>query len=93
NIVRLAAQQEAFDDAQRKRPWELHEQKAVQAQQRADAAAELERSLQALSQSLQLRDAELALSLQQEQAANEPEAAVARERQQLDAARANVAAI
>ncbi len=48
NIVRLATQQEAFDDAQRKRPWELHEQKAVQAQQRADAAAELERSLQGL---------------------------------------------
>lgn len=93
NIVRLATQQEAFDDAQRKRPWELHEQKAVQAQQRADAAAELERSLQGLAQSLQLKDAELALSLQQEQAATELEAAVARERQQLDAARANVSAV
>jgi hypothetical protein len=45
NIARLAAQQEACDDAQRKRPWELHEQKAVLAQQRADAAAELERSV------------------------------------------------
>ncbi|MDR6409296.1 AAA family ATPase [Paraburkholderia terricola] len=93
NIVRLAALQEAFDDTQRKRPWELHEQKAVQAQQRADAAAELERSVQQLAQSLQVSDAELALSLQQEQGAAELEAAVARERQQLDAARANVSAV
>jgi chemotaxis protein histidine kinase CheA len=93
NIGRLATQQEAFEDAQRKRPWELHEQKAVQAQQRADAAAELERSLQGLAQSLKLSDAELALSVQQEQAATELEAAAARERQQLDAARANVSAV
>jgi DNA repair exonuclease SbcCD ATPase subunit len=92
NIERLATQQEAFDDTQRKRPWELHEQKAVLAQQRADAAAELERSLQGLAQSLQVSEAELALSLQQEQGAAELEAAVARERQQLDAARANVSA-
>ncbi|RKT21990.1 DNA repair exonuclease SbcCD ATPase subunit [Paraburkholderia sp. RAU2J] len=92
NIARLASQQEAFDDTQRKRPWELHEQKAVLAQQRADAAAELERSLQGLAQSLQVSEAELALSLQQEQSAAELEAAVARERQQLDAARANVSA-
>jgi DNA repair exonuclease SbcCD ATPase subunit len=92
NIARLASQQEAFDDTQRKRPWELHEQKAVLAQQRADAAAELERSLQGLAQSLQVSEAELALSLQQEQGAAELEAAVARERQQLDAARANVSA-
>ncbi|MFM0717316.1 AAA family ATPase [Paraburkholderia strydomiana] len=92
NIARLATQQEAFDDTQRKRPWELHEQKAVLAQQRADAAAELERSLQGLAQSLQVSEAELALSLQQEQGAAELEAAVARERQQLDAARANVSA-
>src|SRR6266702_1924483 len=93
NIARLAALQEAFDDTQRKRPWELHEQKAVQAQQRADAAAELERSVQGLAQSLQVSEAELALSLQQEQGATELEAAVARERQQLDAARANVSAV
>jgi DNA repair exonuclease SbcCD ATPase subunit len=92
NIARLASQQEAFDDTQRKRPWELHEQKAVLAQQRADAAAELERSLQGLAQSLQVSEAELALSLQHEQGAAELEAAVARERQQLDAARADVAA-
>ncbi|QQC65765.1 AAA family ATPase [Paraburkholderia ginsengisoli] len=92
NIARLASQQEAFDDTQRKRPWELHEQKAVLAQQRADAAAELERSLQGLAQSLQVSEAELALSLQHEQAAAELEAAIARERQQLDAARADVAA-
>ena len=92
NIARLASQQEAFDDAQRKRPWELHEQKAVLAQQRADAAAELERSLQGLAQSLQVSEAELALSLQQEQGAAELEAAIARERQQLDAARADVSA-
>ncbi|CAB3793614.1 AAA family ATPase [Paraburkholderia fynbosensis] len=92
NISRLASQQEAFDDTQRKRPWELHEQKAVLAQQRADAAAELERSLEGLAQSLQVSEAELALSLQQEQGAAELEAAVARERQQLDAARANVSA-
>lgn len=90
NIARLATQQEAFDDAQRKRPWALHEQKAVLAQQRADAAAELERSLQGLAQSLQVNEAELALSLQQEQGATELEAAIARERQQLDAARAGV---
>jgi hypothetical protein len=91
NIARLASLQEAFDDTQRKRPWELHEQKAVLAQQRADAAAELERSVQGLAQSLQVSEAELALSLQQEQGAAELEAAIARERQQLDAARANVA--
>ncbi|WP_421375072.1 AAA family ATPase [Paraburkholderia sp. DD10] len=93
NIARLAALQEAFDDTQRKRPWELHEQKAAQAQQRADAAAELERSVQQLAQSLQVSEAELALSLQQEHGAAELEAAVARERQQLDAARANVSAV
>ncbi len=93
NIVRLAAQQEAFDDAQLKRPWAIHEQKALEAQLRADAAAELERSLQGLAQSLHLSEAELALSLQQEQAAAELEAAAARERQQLDAARAGVAAV
>ncbi|WP_144109299.1 AAA family ATPase [Paraburkholderia sp. BCC1886] len=92
NIARLAAQQEAFDDTQRKRPWEQHEQKALAAQQRADAAAELERSVRTLAQSLQVSEAELALSLQQEQGASELEAAVARERQQLDAARANVSA-
>ena len=92
NIARLAAQQEAFDDTQRKRPWELHEQKAELAQKRADAAAELERGLQDLAQSLKVNEAELALSLQQEQSATELEAAVARERQQLDAARANVSA-
>ncbi|WP_345816331.1 AAA family ATPase [Paraburkholderia sp. PREW-6R] len=92
NIARLAAQQEAFDDAQRKRPWEVHEQKAMLAQQRADAAADLERGLQQVAQSLQVSEAELALSLQQEQGAVELEAAIAREREQLDAARANVAA-
>jgi chromosome segregation ATPase len=92
NIARLASQQEAFDDMERKRPWELHEQKAVLAQQRADAAAELERSLHGLAQALQVHEAELALSLQQEQGAADLEAAVARERQQLDAARANVSA-
>lgn len=92
NIARLATQQEAFDDTQRKRPWELHEQKALLAQQRADAAAELERSLLGLAQSVQVSEAGLALSLQQEQSATELEAAVARERQQLDAARAEVAA-
>lgn len=93
NIARLAAQQEAFDDTQRKRPWELHEQKALQAQQRADAAAELERSLQGLAQALKASEAELALPLQQEQNALELEAAVARERRQLDALRASVAAV
>ncbi|CAH2781328.1 MAG: DNA double-strand break repair Rad50 ATPase [uncultured Paraburkholderia sp.] len=92
NIARLAAQQAAFDDAQRKRPWELHEQKAVLAQQRADAAAELERSVQGLVQALKVSEAELALSLQHEQSAVELETAVARERQQLDAARAKVSA-
>ncbi|MFM0736138.1 AAA family ATPase [Paraburkholderia xenovorans] len=90
NIARLATQQEAFEDAQRKRPWELHEQKAADAQRRADAAAELERSLQGLAQSLKLSDAQLALSLQQEQRASELEAAVARELQQLDLARGSV---
>jgi len=92
NIARLAAQQEAFDDAGRRRPWELHEQKAALAQQRAAALAELERSVQGLAQSLQVGEAELALSVQQEQGAVELEAAVAREREQLDAARAEVAA-
>ncbi|CAB3694271.1 AAA family ATPase [Paraburkholderia rhynchosiae] len=93
NIARLAAQQEAFEETERKRPWELHEQKAVLAQQRADAAAELERSVQSLAQTLKVSEAELALSLQQEQAAVEIETAVARERQQLVAARANVSAV
>ncbi|SMG56207.1 AAA family ATPase [Paraburkholderia susongensis] len=92
NIARLAAQQEAFDDAGRRRPWELHEQKAALAQQRAAALAELERSVQGLAQSLQVSEAELALSVQQEQGAVELEAAVAREREQFDAARAEVAA-
>ncbi|HZZ13072.1 MAG TPA: AAA family ATPase [Paraburkholderia sp.] len=92
DIARLAMQQETFDDAQRKRPWEAHEQKAAQAQQRAAAAAELERNLQGLAQSLKLGDAQLALNVQQEQAANEVEAAVARERQQLDIAHAAVSA-
>ena len=93
NIARLAAQQEAFDDAERKRPWELHEQKALLAQQRADAAVQLERGVQDLVQALKVGEAQLALSLQQEQAAVELEAAVARDRQQLDAARANVSAV
>lgn len=93
NIARLAALQEAFDDTQHKRPWELHEQKAVLAQQRADAAAELERGLQQLAQSLKASEAELALPLQQEQNALELEAAVTRERQQLDEARAAVSAV
>ncbi|MFM0173062.1 AAA family ATPase [Paraburkholderia sediminicola] len=93
NIARLAAQQEAFDDTQRKRPWELHEQKALQAQFRADAVAQLESSLQGLAQSLKASEAELALPLQQEQNATELEAAVARDRQQLDALRASVAAV
>src|SRR4051812_38009464 len=93
NIARLAAQQEAFDDAERKRPWELHEQKALLAQQRADAAVQLERGVQDLVQALKVGEAQLALSLQQEQAAVELETAVARDRQQLDAARANVSAV
>jgi chromosome segregation ATPase len=93
NIARLAAQQEAFDDTQRKRPWELHEQRALQAQLRADAVAQLEIGLQGLAQSLKASEAELALPLQQEQNALELEAAVARERQQLDALRASVAAV
>ncbi|MFM0222527.1 AAA family ATPase [Paraburkholderia dipogonis] len=93
NIARLSAQQEAFDDTQRKRPWELHEQKALQAQLRADAVVQLESSLKGLEQSLKASEAELALPLQQEQNALELEAAVARERQQLDALRASVAAV
>lgn len=93
NIARLAAQQEAFDDTQRKRPWELHEQKAVQAQLRADAVVQLEGSLKGLEQSLKAGEAELALPLQQEQNALELEASVARERLQLDALRASVAAV
>ncbi|ASL48159.1 Chromosome partition protein Smc [Burkholderia sp. AD24] len=93
NIARLATQQETFEDTERKRPWELHEQKAVLAQQRAEAAAELERGLEGLVHALKLGEAELALSLQQEQNAVELEANVARERQQLDVARAGVASI
>jgi hypothetical protein len=93
NIASLAAQQQAFDDTQRKRPWELHEQKALQAQLRADAVVQLEGSLRGLEQSLKASEAELALPLQQEQNALELEAAVERERQQLDALRASVAAV
>ncbi|MDR6469961.1 DNA repair exonuclease SbcCD ATPase subunit [Paraburkholderia graminis] len=93
NIARLAGQQEAFDDAERKRPWELHEQKALLAQQRADAAVQLERGVQDIVQALKVAEAQLALPLQQEQDAVALEAAVARDRQQLDAARANVSAV
>ncbi|MGY6254967.1 AAA family ATPase [Paraburkholderia caledonica] len=93
NIARLAAQQQAFEETERKRPWELHEEKAVLAQKRADAAAELERSVDQLAQALKVSEAELALPLQHEQAAVELETAVMRERQQLDTARANVAAV
>lgn len=93
NIARLATQQETFEDIERKRPWALHEQKAVLAQQRAEAAAELERRLDGLVHTLKLGEAELALSLQQEQNAVELEVTVARERQQLDVARAGVASI
>ncbi|NML35071.1 AAA family ATPase [Paraburkholderia antibiotica] len=92
NIRRLTEQQEAFDDAERRRPWELHDQKATLAQQRAAAVVELERGLQGLAQSLRVGEAELAVSVQQEQGALELEAAVAREREQLDAARAELAA-
>ncbi|WP_233835641.1 AAA family ATPase [Paraburkholderia sp. ZP32-5] len=92
NIARLATQQEAFDDAERRRPWELHEQKAALAQQRAVTVAELERGVQGLAQSLLASEAELALSVQQEQSALELEAAVARDREQLDVLRAEVAA-
>ncbi|MGF6506576.1 AAA family ATPase [Paraburkholderia sp. 32] len=92
NIARLAAQQQAFDDAERRRPWELHEQKAALAQQRAAAVEQLERGLEGLAQSLKIGEAELALSVQQEQGALELEAAIAREREQLDAARVEVAA-
>ncbi|MGC2040794.1 AAA family ATPase, partial [Paraburkholderia caledonica] len=93
NLARLAAQQQAFEETERKRPWELHEEKAVLAQKRADAAAELERSVDQLAQALKVSEAELALPLQHEQAAVELETAVTRERQQLDTARANVAAV
>ncbi|OLL28488.1 GTP-binding protein [Burkholderia sp. SRS-W-2-2016] len=92
NIARLAAQQEAFDDAERRRPWELHEQKAAAAQQRATAVAELERNLQGLDQSLRVGEAELAVSVQQEQNALELEAALARDREQLAAVRVEVSA-
>ncbi|MBB5408392.1 energy-coupling factor transporter ATP-binding protein EcfA2 [Paraburkholderia sp. HC6.4b] len=92
NIARLAAQQQAFDDAERRRPWELHEQKAALAQQRAAAVERLERGLEGLAQSLKIGEAELALSVQQEQGALELEAAIALEREQLDAARVEVAA-
>ncbi|REE21909.1 DNA repair exonuclease SbcCD ATPase subunit [Paraburkholderia sp. BL27I4N3] len=93
NIASLATQQQTFDDTQRKRPWEVHEQKALQAQLRADAVVQLEGSLKGLEQSLKASEAELALPLQQEQNALDLEAAVARERQQLDALRASVAAV
>ncbi|PRX30753.1 DNA repair exonuclease SbcCD ATPase subunit [Paraburkholderia sp. BL18I3N2] len=93
NIASLATLQQTFDDTQRKRPWEIHEQKAVQAQLRADAVVQLEGSLKGLEQSLKASEAELALPLQQEQNALDLEAAVARERQQLDALRASVAAV
>ncbi|ACD19735.1 AAA family ATPase [Paraburkholderia phytofirmans] len=93
NIASLATQQQTFDDTQRKRPWEIHEQKAVQAQLRADAVVQLEGSLKGLEQSLKASEAELALPLQQEQNALDLEAAVARERLQLDALRASVAAV
>ncbi|WGS53123.1 AAA family ATPase [Paraburkholderia sp. D15] len=92
NIARLATQQETFDDVERKRPWEAHEQKALAAQRRAEAAAELERGLKELKTAVALSEAQLALSLQQERDAVEREAAVARERQQLNAERAAVAA-
>jgi DNA repair exonuclease SbcCD ATPase subunit len=93
NIASLATQQQTFDDTQRKRPWEIHEQKALQAQLRADAVVQLESSLKGLEQSVKASEAELALPLQQEQNALDLEAAVARERQQLDALRASVAAV
>ncbi|MDE1182514.1 AAA family ATPase [Paraburkholderia sp.] len=92
NIARLASQQDAFDDAQKKRPWDAHEQKAVDAQKRADAAAELERSLQGLAQAVQVSEAELAVSMQHEQRAVELEQTVARERLQLDTSNADAAA-
>ena len=93
NLTRLATQQEAFEDAQRKRPWEAHEQKAVQAQARAAALAELERNVQGLAQTLQVHEAELTLALQQEQNAADQEATLADERQQLERAKAAVLAV
>ncbi|MGF6245337.1 chromosome segregation ATPase [Paraburkholderia sp. GAS38] len=93
NLTRLATQQEAFEDAQRKRPWEAHEQKAVQAQARAAALAELERNVQGLVQTLQVHEAELTLALQQEQNAADQEATLADERQQLERAKAAVLAV
>ena len=90
NLTRLATQQEAFEDAQRKRPWEAHEQKAAQAQARAAALAELERSVQGLAQTLHVSEVELAMSLQQEQSAAELEATLANDRQQLEHAKAAV---
>jgi hypothetical protein len=90
NLTRLATQQEAYEDAQRKRPWEAHEQKALQAQARAAALAELERSVQGLAQTLHVSEVELAMSLQQEHNAAELEATLATERQQLEVAKTAV---
>jgi DNA repair exonuclease SbcCD ATPase subunit len=92
NLTRLATQQEASEDAQRKRPWEAHEQKAVQQEARAVAVAELERSVQALAQTLQLSEVELTHALQQEQSAADQEAALANERLLLEKAKAAVLA-
>ncbi|SDI70821.1 AAA family ATPase [Paraburkholderia phenazinium] len=92
NLTRLATQQEAFEDALRKRPWEAHEQKAVEAQARAAALAELERSVEGLAQTLHVSEVELAMSLQQEKNAAELEATLANDRQKLEQAKAAVLA-
>ncbi|GLU34942.1 AAA family ATPase [Trinickia caryophylli] len=85
---RLAALQQAFDEAQQKRAWETLESKAQDAHRRAAALAEMASSLNALDQSVQLREAELALSVQHETHAAELEASVAERRRQLERAEA-----
>ena len=92
DIGYLSTQQAAFDDAQRKRPWDELEEKAVEAQKRAHAVAELERRLKELEQTVQLSNAELTLLLQQEQAAGDLEASAAKQRRQLEEAKVAVGA-
>ncbi len=90
NVTRLATLQETFEDVQRKRPWEALEQQAAEAAKRAEAATALERDMQQIAQQVALKEAELALSLQQEQTAAQFEASVVQDREQL--ARAQEAA-
>ncbi|WP_153101260.1 AAA family ATPase [Paraburkholderia hayleyella] len=89
-LAMLTSQQAAYDETERKKPWDALEAQANEAQARADAAAQLQAKLGQAEQAWKHAELELSVLLQKENGAAQSESTLARLKQQLHEAMATL---